>query len=107
MSAREGWRRPTAPHPDRPDTWPVIWRVVAPRAGSYNSDFVVWEDQDEGVARRIYGQRRREGWAVRLERVCCGPLPKEAEAFLKELRTQTPQNPGAEMPAVLGYWERQ
>jgi hypothetical protein len=55
-------------HPDRPETWPVIWRVVAPGAGSYDQDMVVCETADEAQARGVYRDRRSGGYTVRLER---------------------------------------
>jgi hypothetical protein len=107
VSVREGWRRPTAAHPDRPDTWPVVWRVVAPAAASYNHDWVFLETEDEAEARQAYRNLRAGGeWTVRIERVSCGPLPKAAKVSLGELRAMNPQNPGAKMRPVLGYWER-
>jgi hypothetical protein len=107
MSARGGWRRPTSAHPDRPDTWPIVWRVVAPAAGSYNHDMVFCESEDEAEARRTYRSLRAGGgWTVRLERVSCGPLPEGAKVSLADARASNPQNPGVKMRPVLGHWEQ-
>jgi hypothetical protein len=97
----------TAAHPERPETWPVIWRVVAPSAGCYDRDMVFLETEDEGEARKGYKAQRSAGWPVRIERVSCGPLPQAAEGSLAKVRSANAQNPGANMRPVLGYWERQ
>lgn len=104
--SENAWSRPKSPHPDRPDSWPVIWRIVMPAAGSYNLDWVVMQTDDEAAARKSYRVQRAGGWPVRLERVSCGPLPKAATDSLAKLRSANAQHPGAKMPAVLGYWER-
>jgi hypothetical protein len=102
--AREGFGD-NAPRPNSPDTWPVIWRVVAPGAGSYDHDWVMCETDDEAEARRIYIERRRGGFPVRLERVSCGPLPKGFTSKLAKLRASKPQNPGTRLRPVLAGWE--
>lgn len=88
------------------ESWPVIWRVVAPGAGSYNHDMVFLETDREREARSFLTELRAGGYAVRLERVQCGPLPAGAAGALSDLRSLNPQNPGAER-TVLGCWEKQ
>lgn len=88
-----------------PEAWPTIWRVVAPRAGSYNHDMVFLETEDEREARRQLHALRRAGYPVRFERVECGPLPAGAKADLVALRAANPQNAGEGFPKVAGYWE--
>jgi hypothetical protein len=99
-------RKPGAvtPKTANPDTWPVIWRVVAPSAGSYDHDMVFIETADEQVARTHFRSLRRTGYPVRLERISCGPLPRGADERLLELRKATPQNVGAGMRQVPGAW---
>jgi len=89
-----------------PQTWPVIWRVVAPRAGSYNHDMVFIETEDEREARQQFHALRRTGYPVRVERVECGPLPAGSKANLVALRAANQQNAGEGMPKVAGYWEK-
>lgn len=103
-TARRTARVP-APGPRAHDTWPVIWRVVAPRAGNYNNDMVFIETDDEREARRHYFGLRSAGWPVRYERVQCGPLPTGAMARLEALRAAGAQNAGDDFPHVAGYWE--
>lgn len=86
------------------DTWPVVWRVVAPGAGSYDRDMVFAEVEHEDMARRELAAARRAGWPVRLERIACGPLPPNAERRLIELRSTNAQNAGAEMRKIGGMW---
>lgn len=88
-----------------PDTWPIVWRVVAPAAGGYNHDLTFIETDDEREARKRFAGLRRAGYPVRLERVSCGPLPAGAEANLAALRAHSPQNVGDQAREVLGYWE--
>ncbi|HEY6483948.1 MAG TPA: hypothetical protein VIY54_10535, partial [Steroidobacteraceae bacterium] len=64
------------PTPKSVKTWPILWRVVAPGAGSYDQDMVFIETADEAEARRSHAYLRRKKFPVRLERVACGPLPK-------------------------------
>lgn len=85
-------------------TWPTVWRVVAPRAGSYDHDMVFTETEKEGEARKSYGALRRAGYPVRLEYVCCGPLPKNAMRDIGSLRASNAQNPRATPRPVLGFW---
>jgi hypothetical protein len=91
--------------PDDPSTWPIVWRVVAPTAGSFNHDMVFVETEDEQEARSALGNLRRQSWPVRLERVSCGPLPPQAVASIVLLRATNAQNPGGEPRAVLAAWE--
>jgi hypothetical protein len=95
----------SAPNPRDPSTWPVIWRVLAPHAGSYDHDSVYIETAKESDARSCYAHLRRRGYPVRLERVSVGPLPKGAEATLAEHRAMNPQNPGTTMRPIPGAWE--
>ena len=94
------------PRPDAPDTWPIVWRVVAPAAGGYDHDMVFLETDDETEARRRLDSVRESGFPARLERVACGPLPGDARKALSALRAESPQNPGADMREVLGHWEQ-
>lgn len=96
-----------APRVDRPDTWPTIWRIVAPGAGGYGHDMVYAETEDEAEARRMYHAHLCSGHPVRLERVACGPLPTGADRALDRLRAVSPQNPGTERAPVLGLWTRE
>ena len=75
MKTRKPSRKPRA---DSPETWPIVWRVAMPAAGSFNHDMTMLETTDEAEARRIFGNLRRVRYPVRLERVSCGPLPKGA-----------------------------
>jgi hypothetical protein len=93
------------PHPESPDTWPVIWRVVAPGAGSYDHDTVFTETHREEDARHTHRSLCRSGYPVRLERVQCGPLPAASETSLAEMRAHNPQNPGTQLRRVPGHWE--
>jgi hypothetical protein len=67
---------------------------------------VFCETEDEGEAKQTYRSLRAGRWAVRIERVSCGPLPEEAKVPLADARGANPQNPGTKMRPVLGYWER-
>jgi hypothetical protein len=98
-------RSSSAPRPDSPDTWPVIWRVVAPGAGSYDRDMVFLETPIEADARSCCTSTRRQGLPTRLERVSVGPLPKGSEATLAELRGANAQTPGTKMRAIPAAWE--
>jgi len=89
-----------------PEQWPVVWRVVAPRAGSYGHDMTFIETDSEEEAMRELRGLRRSGWPVRLERVQCGPLPAGAKRNLEMLRAAGPQNAGDAFPHVAGYWEQ-
>ena len=91
--------------PDSPDTWPVIWRVVAPGAGGYNHDTVYLETPSERDAQHAHRQLLQSRYPVRLERVHCGPLPTGAERSLATMRKQNPQNSGDEPRPILGKWE--
>lgn len=90
------------PQADDPDTWPVIWRVVAPGRGSYDHDMVYVEVPDEPTARASFDALRADGHPVRLERVQCGPLPEGATALLRRLRATNAQNPGTRLQPVIG-----
>lgn len=90
---------------DRPETWPCVWRVLAPRAGSYDHDMIYLETEDETKARQCHGDLRRGGHPVRLERVACGPLPVGARANLAKLRSANAQTPGTQLRAIAGAWE--
>ena len=101
-------RAEAAPRADSPDSWPIIWRVVAPGAGSYDHDMVYADTEDEEYARHEYRQLRRAGHPVRLERVQCGPLPERAQRALTEAHNHNPQNPGRnDLRSIPGYWEAQ
>ena len=102
MKTRKPSRKPRA---DSPETWPIVWRVAMPAAGSFNYDMTMLETTDEAEARRIWGNLRRVRYPVRLERVSCGPLPKGARKELASFWRGNQQNPGAKMRKVLGYWE--
>ena len=91
--------------PNEPSTWPVVWRVVAPAAGSYDHDMTFLETEDEAEAQRQLEALRCSGSPVRLERVQCGPMPRGSQAALSSLRAVNAQNPGAAMRDVLGSWE--
>lgn len=98
--------RRVRPDSDRPETWPVVWRVVAPRAGSYNYDGTFFETQVEAEARKWLKRCRADGYPVRLERIACGPLPVGSRASLQRMRNRGTQNPGAtKLPAFAGFWE--
>ena len=43
------------------ENWPVIWRVVAPGAGSYDHDMVYLETESEPDAVKQYTRLRRGG----------------------------------------------
>jgi hypothetical protein len=90
---------------DDPDTWPIVWRVVAPACGSHDHDMVFLETQNEAEALEAFKSGRRQGYPVRLERVSCGSLPKGALALLKSLWSGNAQKPGTKMREVLGAWE--
>jgi hypothetical protein len=92
--------------PDKPETWPVIWRVTAPACSSYGADWVFLETDDEDNARKEYANLRRTGYPVRLERMQCGPLPNGAMQALAKLRASNQQNPGETAPEVMGFWTR-
>jgi hypothetical protein len=94
-----------APKPDDPSTWPILWRVVAPCAGSFNHDMVFIETRDEEEARNSLCALRRS-WPVRIERVSCGPLPAQAASNIVLLRATNAQNPGDGRP-LLAAWEAQ
>ena len=93
------------PQPDDPSTWPVIWRVVAPGAGSFGHDMVFTETEVERDARTQLVQLLRQGLPVRLERVACGPLPPGAVPNIVLLRASNAQNPGGTARPVLAAWE--
>lgn len=86
------------------ETWPVVWRVVIPAAGSYDHDWLVAESADESAARKAHREHRTLGYPVRLERVSCGPLPVNAQATLDKLRNSNAQIPGTTMREDLGMW---
>lgn len=92
------------PKPEDPNTWPVLWRVVAPTAGSFNQDMVFMETEDEKEAEKSLRGLRRQGWPVRLERVACGPLPPQALSSIVLLRATNAQNPGGEPRPLLAAW---
>ena len=87
-----------------PDTWPIIWRVVAPGAGNYGHDMVFIETDDEEAARQEYVGLRRTQWPVRLEQVRCGPLPGGAEGSLRKIHDAGLQNSGETLRPVVGAW---
>jgi hypothetical protein len=105
-AAKRGATAAAAPNPLRPETWPVVWRVVIPGAGSYDHDWVMVETEDEAEARGDYRARRSGGWPVRLEKVQCGPLPKDHKAAIAETRAASPQNPGSKARPILGAWTK-
>lgn len=94
------------PKPNNPETWPVVWRVVAPGAGSFDHDMTFISTDDEAEARSVYRSLRASQHCVRLERVQCGPLPQDSERKLTELRASNPQNPGTRLRPVAGLWEQ-
>ncbi|HEY3786879.1 MAG TPA: hypothetical protein VGL55_16505 [Steroidobacteraceae bacterium] len=100
-------RTAAASSKDRPETWPVIWRVVAPGAGSYDHDMVFLETEIEVDARKCHDNCRREGYPVRLERIACGPLPQGSREQLASIRSGSVQNPGTKLRAIVGAWEAQ
>jgi hypothetical protein len=93
------------PDPRRPETWPVIWRVVAPGASTYGHDWVFLESEDERNARKEFGGLRRCGWPVRLERVSCGDLPAQPHMSLDRLHTSN-NTRGSRRPPTRGAWRR-
>jgi hypothetical protein len=82
----------------------VIWRVVAPCAGSYDHDTVYVETESEEDARHMHRNLLRTGYPVRLERVQCGPLPAGAKTSLAEQRSGNPQELGTQLRHIPGYW---
>jgi hypothetical protein len=110
MSARKGMRRPSDARKRRidassPETWPVVWRVVAPNAGGYSHDMVFITTEDETEAHERFEALCSGGYPVRLERIQCGPLPADSQPKLAELRRANGQNPGQEeLPTIQGYW---
>ncbi len=86
------------------ENWPVIWRVVAPGAGSYDHDMVFLETESEADAVKQYTRLRRGGYPVRIEQVRCGPLPARYVEKLPELRGMNAQNPGTKMREIPGAW---
>lgn len=86
------------------DSWPVIWRVTAPAAGSYDNDMVFLETESEPEAVKRFGSLRRSGCPVRLEQVRCGPLPKGYQKPLADTRDANAQNPGTEMGPIPAAW---
>ena len=92
-------------NPKSLSSWPIVWRVVAPAAGSRNRDMMMLQTDDEREARKRYGYLRRGGWPVRIECVQCGPLPEDARPKLAELRVANGQAQGQKrLPAIAGYW---
>ena len=71
-----------------PDSWPVVWRVVAPDCGAYGQDLVMLESDDEAEARRQCTAMRRGGWPVRLERAQQQPLRRNAGPGLAKMKAQ-------------------
>jgi hypothetical protein len=92
-----------SPTPRDSTTWPVMWRVVAPRAGSYDQDMVFMETDDETAAREHHRALRRARYPVRLERVHLGPLPKNAVETLTKLRSSN-EGPSARLREIRGFW---
>ncbi|ANO50838.1 hypothetical protein BA177_06125 [Woeseia oceani] len=86
------------------EKWPIIWRVTAPAAGSYDKDMVFCESDSREEALTEYRALRRAGWPVRVEQVRCGPLPKTYVNELKKIRERNAQNPGTTMREVPGGW---
>jgi hypothetical protein len=105
MGTRKSNRVTTRPSSQDPSTWPVVWRVVAPAAGSYDHDMVYLATEDEGQARSFYRELRRGHHPVRLERVSCGPLPQDAKDVLDQMRSASPQNPGSSIGEIPGFWQ--
>lgn len=106
MSAARKVKALMAPDPRHPESWPVIWRVVVPTGGSYNHDLVMTETESEAEARDSYRSLRHAKWPVRLEKVLCGPLPKDGAKAIAEARKASPQNPGSAPRPVLGAWSK-
>ena len=67
------------------ESWPVIWRVVSPGAGSYDHDMVFLETESEAYAVKQYASLRRSDYPVRIEQVRCGPLPADYVKQLTEM----------------------
>ncbi|MFO1465886.1 MAG: hypothetical protein U1F35_05510 [Steroidobacteraceae bacterium] len=89
---------------DGVNNWPVFWRVVAPSCGSYGHDIVFIETDSEREAIRKHRALRRAGTPVRLERIHCGPLPKDSEPALQAIHAGNAQHPGEPMRAASGAW---
>ena len=87
--------------------WPVIWRVVAPAAGSYDHDMVFLETESREEAIKFFRTSRRSGYPVRVEKVCCGPLPQDYECALTKWRNLNAQNPGSAMRRIPAAWSKQ
>ena len=86
----------------------MIWRVVAPGAGSYDHDMVFLETENEANARKRLAQLGGESQIpVRLEHVSCGPLPKRSRSELAKLRATNAQNPGTTLREIPGQWVAQ
>ena len=96
--------RPSSKRLDNHQRWPVIWRVVAPGCGSFDTDMVFIRTKDETEARRRFNGLLRAKWPVRLERVACGPLPGDAKKAITKVRSANPQNPGTNLRADPGFW---
>lgn len=71
------WAPCKCPKPEDPSTWPVLWRVVAPTAGSFNHDMVFTETTSNGVCGKPSGRRgtSRTGQPLRMSTIAppaCG-----------------------------------
>ena len=88
------------------DHWPIVWRVVAPACGSYDTDMVFIETTDGDAAMKKFRSCRRSRLPVRIERVSCGPLPKGAMELLIEIRNSNRQNPGTSLRSIEAAWSR-
>lgn len=98
-------RRPT-PNARKPESWPVLWRVVMPCAGREDQDVVFFQSTEEREARARFHALRCAEYPVRLEKVRVGSLPKDFQKGIEDWRKACRQNPG-EMPPVPVVWFRE
>ena len=86
--------------------WPIIWRLVCPGAGSYDHDMVFCETTSKDEAIKQFRSLRRDGCPCRVERVHCGPLPRDFQDELQKLRSYNDQNPGTSLRRIPGAWSK-
>lgn len=89
------------------DHWPVVWRVTAPSAGSYDQDMVFLTTTDRDAAVQQFESLREGNWPVRIEKMSCGPLPDDCLDTLRQIRAANAQNPGTEMRPIDGAWSEE
>jgi hypothetical protein len=65
----------------------------------------MFESENEREARTQLRGARRAHFPAPIERMSCGPLPRNSTERLEELRWYSPQNPGSEPPPVFGAWK--